>query len=49
MLSKDRTPTKLYYALEAYGTLMRYPHRVFAEADELSPELQHDLASQKGD
>ena len=49
MLDKDRNPTKLYYALEAYGTLMRYPHRVFAEPDILSPQLQHDLASQKGD
>ena len=49
MLDKDRNPTKLYYALEAYGTLMRYPRRVFAEPDQLSPQLQHDLASQKGD
>ena len=28
---------------------MRYPRRVFAEPDVLSPQLQHDLASQKGD
>ena len=28
---------------------MRYPRRVYAEPDVLSPQLQHDLASQKGD
>ena len=49
MLDKDRTPTKLYYALEAYGTLMRHDIRVHCVPDELSPRLQHDLASQKGD
>ncbi len=49
MLDKGRNPTKLYYGLEAYGTLMRYPRRVFAEPDQLSPKLQLDLKSQKGD
>jgi hypothetical protein len=49
MLDPNRNPTKLYYGLEAYGTLMRYPRRVHAESDTLSEKLQHDLGSQKGD
>ena len=49
ILDHFRNPTKLYYGLEAYGTLMSYPIRVFAEPDQLAPQLQHDLASQKGD